>query len=98
DDYKKAGFKLLPSKGGRNLNSALQIMSLTVLLLPLCWIPYYLGMTGINSAVIALISSVLFLTQTLYLMKEQTKKAAMKLMFGSFLYLPLVQIAYLLDK
>lgn len=98
DDYKKAGFKLLPSKGGRDLSSAFQIMSYTLFLLPLCWVPYYLGMTGINSAVIALLSGVLFLTQTLHLMKERTNKAALKLMFGSFLYLPVVQIAYLLDK
>jgi protoheme IX farnesyltransferase len=98
DDYKKAGFKLLPSKGGRDLSSAFQIMSYTLFLLPLCWIPYYLGMTGINSGVIALISGVLFLTQTFHLMKEKSNKAALKLMFGSFLYLPVVQIAYLLDK
>jgi len=98
DDYRKAGFKLLPSKGGRDLSSAFQIMSYTLFLLPLCWVPYYLGMTGINSAVIALLSGILFLTQTLHLMKEQTNKAALKLMFGSFLYLPVVQIAYLLDK
>lgn len=98
DDYKKAGFKLMPSKGGRDLSSAFQIMSYTLFLLPLCWVPYYLGMTGINSAVIALLSGVLFLTQTLHLMKERTNKAALKLMFGSFIYLPVVQIAYLLDK
>ncbi len=98
DDYRKAGFKLLPSKGGRDLSSAFQIMSYTLFLLPLCWVPYYLDMTGINSAVIALLSGILFLTQTLHLMKERTNKAALKLMFGSFLYLPVVQIAYLLDK
>ncbi len=98
DDYKKAGFKLLPSKGGRDLNSAFQIMTHTIFLLPLCWVPYYLGMTGIDSAVAALICSVLFLAQTFYLMKEQSKKAALRLMFGSFLYLPVVQIAYLIDK
>lgn len=98
EDYQKAGFRLLPSSGGKNLSSAFQMMSYTLFLLPLCWIPYYLGMTGINSAVFALIMSVLFLAQTFYLMKERTNKAALKLMFGSFLYLPLVQIGYLIDK
>ncbi len=98
EDYSKAGFKLLPSSGGRNLSSALQIMSYTLFLLPLCWVPYYLGMTGINSAVIALLSGILFLSQTFQLMRQQSNKAALKLMFGSFLYLPVVQIAYLLDK
>lgn len=98
DDYKKAGFKLLPSKGGKDLNSAIQIMIYTLFLLPLCWVPYYLEMTRIDSAVVAMLCGILFLAQTLYLMKERTKKAAMGLMFGSFLYLPIVQIAYLMNK
>ncbi len=98
EDYSKAGFRLLPSKGGRDLNSAIQIMVYTIYLLPLCWVPYYLGMTGINSAVIAMICGVMFLAQTFMLMKKVNHKAALQLMFGSFIYLPVVQIAYLMDK
>lgn len=98
EDYNKAGFKLLPSKGGQDLNSAIQIMIYTIFLLPLCWVPHYLGMTGINSGVIATIFGVLFLAQTFHLMRRVDKKAALQLMFGSFIYLPVVQIAYLLDK
>jgi len=98
EDYSKAGFKLLPSSGGQNLHSAIQIMIYTLFLLPLCWIPYYLGMTGINSAVIAMIFGILFLIQTFHLMRKIDRKAALQLMFGSFIYLPVVQIAYLLDK
>ena len=98
DDYTKAGFRLLPSSGGQNLNSAIQIMIYTLFLLPLCWVPFYLGMTGINSAVIAMVFGVLFLAQTFHLMRKVDRKAALQLMFGSFIYLPVVQIAYLLDK
>lgn len=98
EDYTRAGFKLLPSKNGTDLNSAIQMMIYTLFLLPLCWIPYYLKMTGVNSGVIAMICGVLFLAQTFHLMRKQDKKAALYLMFGSFLYLPVVQIAYLLDK
>jgi protoheme IX farnesyltransferase len=98
EDYKKAGFKLLPSKGGKDLNSAIQITIYTLFLLPLCWVPYYLQMTKIDSAVAAMLCGILFLAQTLYLMKERTKKAALGLMFGSFLYLPIVQIGYLINK
>ena len=98
EDYKKAGFKLLPSSGGRDLNSAIQIMIYTVVLLPLCWVPFYLGMTGIHSAMFAMLLGVLFLVQTFHLMRRVDKRAAMQLMFGSFVYLPFVQIAYLIDK
>jgi len=98
DDYKKAGIKLLPSEGGRDLNTAFKIMIYTLLLIPLGFMPWMLGMTGINSALIALVCGILFLAQTFYLMKECSRKAALQIMFGSFLYLPIVQIAYLFDK
>ncbi|MEZ4901400.1 MAG: heme o synthase [Spirosomataceae bacterium] len=98
EDYKKAGFNLLPSKGGKDINTAIQMMIYTLCLLPVCWLPYQLGMTGINSALVAMLFSVLFLAQTFHLMRKCTDKTALQLMFGSFAYLPIVQIAYLLDK
>ncbi len=98
EDYKNAGFKLLPGAGKKDINTAIQIMIYTLFLLPVCWLPYYLKMTNLNSAVVAMICSVLFLAQTFNLMRKVSDKAAMQLMFGSFLFLPVVQIAYLIDK
>jgi heme o synthase len=98
EDYKKAGFKLLPSKDGKSLSTAIQMMIYTLCLLPLTWTPYYLGMTGVNSGFVAMMFGLLFLAQTFHLMRKCTDKTAMQLMFGSFLYLPVVQIAFLLDK
>ncbi|GAB2498516.1 MAG: protoheme IX farnesyltransferase [Cytophagales bacterium] len=98
EDYKRAGFKLLPSGGGQDLNTAIQIMIYTLFLLPLGLLPSYFGLTGINSGIVATICGVLFLAQTFSLMRDCSRKSALKIMFGSFLYLPIVQIAYLLDK
>ena len=98
EDYKKAGFRLLPSEGEKNLNTAFQIMIYTLMLIPLGLIPAKLGLTGINSAIIATVCGSLFLMQTFYLMKECSRKAALQIMFGSFFYLPIVQIAFVLDK
>jgi protoheme IX farnesyltransferase len=98
DDYKKAGFKLLPSGGKKDLNTAIQIMIYTMFLIPLGLLPATFGITGINSAVVVTICGVLFFAQTFSLMRSGDRKSALKIMFGSFLYLPMVQIAYLLDK
>jgi len=98
EDYKRAGFKLLPANGLKDLDTTLQIMIYTVFLLPIGWLPYELGMTGINSAFVATVFGVLFLAQTFHLMRKCTDKTARQLMFGSFIYLPIVQIAFLLDK
>ena len=98
EDYKKAGFKMLPNDGKKNLKTAFTIMIYTVFLVPLAFVPYMLQMTGINSAIIAVTTSALFLSQTFYLMMKPTDKSAKWMMFGSFLYLPILQIAYLFDK
>jgi protoheme IX farnesyltransferase len=98
DDYKKAGFKLLPSGGQKDLNTAIQIMIYTMCLIPLGLLPATFGITGITSAIVATVCGVLFFAQTFSLMKSGDRKSALKIMFGSFLYLPIVQIAYLLDK
>lgn len=98
DDYKKAGFKLLPSGGGKDHNTAIQIMTYTLFLLPLGLLPAWVGLTGINSAVVATLCGVGFLSSTFALMKTGSQQSAKQIMFGSFLYLPIVQIGYLLDK
>ena len=98
DDYKRAGFRMLPFNGSKDMRTAIQIMSYTMLLIPLSLLPLKFGMTGVNSAIIAVVCGVLFLAQTFYLMQTCSKKAAMNIMFGSFLYLPIVQIAFVLDK
>jgi protoheme IX farnesyltransferase len=98
EDYSRAGFKLLPANGLKDTDTTLQIMIYTLFLLPIGWLPYYLGMTGINSAFVATIFGVLFLAQTFHLMRRCNDQTARQLMFGSFVYLPIVQIAFLLDK
>jgi heme o synthase len=98
DDYKKAGFKLLPSGGQKDLNTAIQIMIYTMFLIPMGLLPATFGITGINSAIVATLCGVMFFALTFSLMKSGDRRSALKIMFASFLYLPIVQIAYLLDK
>ncbi|MVN78494.1 protoheme IX farnesyltransferase [Hymenobacter sp. HMF4947] len=98
DDYKRAGFKMLPSPGERDLRTAFQIMTYTVLLIPVSLLPLVLGISGRISAGVALVCGVLFLILTVRLMRTQDRKAALSIMFASFLYLPIVQIALVLDK
>lgn len=97
-DYKRAGFKLLPAGGGKDLNTAINIMVYTLFLLPLGLLPTFFGLTGLTSGVIATVCGTLFLAQTFSLMKDISNEKAKRIMFGSFIYLPIVQIAFLLDN
>jgi heme o synthase len=98
EDYRRAGFKMLPFDGAKDIRTAVQIMIYTLVLLPVSLLPLLFGMTGKTSAMIAIVCGVIFLAQTFYLMLTCSKKAAMNIMFGSFLYLPIVQIALVFDK
>lgn len=98
EDYKKAGFKLLPGGGAKDLNTAINIMVYTLFLLPLGLLPTIFGLTGMTSAVVATVCGVLFLATTFSLMKDISNDKARRIMFGSFIYLPIVQITFLIDK
>ncbi|WP_420151320.1 heme o synthase [Spirosoma sp.] len=97
EEYKKAGIQMMPGNG-KTTETACRIMIYTLFLIPVGWLPFLLGVTGINSAFVAMIGGILFLAQTFHLMKTCTDRAALQMMFGSLLYLPTVQIVYLLDK
>ncbi len=98
EDYKRAGFKLLPGNGKKDMSTAINIMIYTLFLLPLGLLPTYFGITGMTSALVATICGILFLAQTFSLLKDYSRKSALRIMFGSFIYLPIVQIAFLIDK
>ena len=98
DDYKRAGFKLLPNNGKKNFSTAVNIMTYTMFLIPLGLLPTIFGITGLTSGVVAVVCAILFLIQTLRLIKDYSKTSALRIMFGSFIYLPVVQLTYIFDK
>ena len=98
DDYKKAGFKLLPNNGEKNMKTAVNIMIYTLFLIPLGLLPTIFGITGIISGTVAVLLAIIFLAQTFKLINDYSRDSALKVMFSSFIYLPIVQISYVLDK
>ena len=98
DDYKKVGFKLLPNSGEKNLKTAVNIMIYTLFLIPLGLLPTIFGITGIISGTVAVFLAIIFLAQTFKLINDYSRESAVKVMFSSFIYLPIVQISYVLDK
>lgn len=98
EDYKRAGFKMLPFYGKKDFNTALLITVYTTFLIPMGLLPYFAGMSGPVSAGIAVSSGILFVWQTMSLLKRCDNKAALQIMFASFFYLPIVQIALVIDR
>ncbi len=98
NDYSKAGFKLLPDKGGPTKFAAIQSILYQVILVPLCVLPYFAQMTGKYSLIILCVANIFMLWQCIRLYIEMDIKAARRVMFGSYGYLPIVLLALLADK
>ena len=96
DDYKLAGFRLLPT-GKRDRASAIITFVFTLILIPVSLLPTVYGYGGYYVGGISLICGLVFLYQAFNLMRTLEIKAARQLMFGSFLYLPIVQLMFLFD-
>jgi heme o synthase len=92
EDYKKAGFIMLPS-GQRDKSSAFQTLLYTLFLIPISLSPLLFGMFGLGPAAVILFAGIVFAWQAYGLFRDCSTKAAQKLMFGSFFYLPVVQLA-----
>ncbi len=97
DDYRKAGYHLLPSKFGRNKTSSFQIVVYTIGCVVTSFAPFVVGTTGAISAVAAALLGAIFLKYAFVLHSTNDVKDARKLMFASFIYLPLLQIFYVID-
>ena len=97
-DYSNAGFKLLPSKEGPTKYTALQTVIYALLMIPVGLLPYFIGLSGVVSAFIVTGANLFLVVQCLRLYKNMDAKAARRVMFSSYLYLPVVLLALLGDK
>lgn len=97
-DYSNAGFRLLPSVEGPSKYSAIQSIIYSLLLIPVGVLPYITGMSGLVSLVIVLIANLFMIWQSVRLYKEMKPAAARRVMFSSYIYLPIVLLALLMDK
>jgi protoheme IX farnesyltransferase len=97
-DYSRVGFKLLPAKEGPTRFTALQSIMYAVLMIPVGFIPYYLNLTGQISMWVLLVANIFMVVQCVRLYQNMGVPAARRVMFSSYIYLPIVYLALLADK
>jgi heme o synthase len=104
NDYSLAGFRLLPAEKGPTRFTALQTVIYSLLLIPVCLLPYIIELTefdtikGMICLVIVVLSNIFLVAQCARLYKELNAKAARRVMFSSYIYLPVVLLALLASK
>jgi protoheme IX farnesyltransferase len=97
-DYSRVGFKLLPADKGPTRFTALQAIMYSVLMIPIGFLPYYLELTGQVSMWILIVANIFMVVQCVRLYQNMGVPAARRVMFSSYIYLPIVYLALLADK
>ena len=103
-DYSRVGFKLLPADKGPTKFTALQTVIYSLLLLPVTMVPYFTGMcsysdlSGQISLALVVLANLFMIGRSVKLYQTMEVSAARKVMFGSYLYLPVILLALLLSK
>lgn len=97
-DYSRVGFKLLPTDKGPTKFTALQAVMYSVLMIPVGILPHYFGLTGQVSMYIVIVCNLFMVVQSLRLYQAMDVKSARRVMFSSYIYLPIVLLALLADK
>ena len=109
-DYSAAGFKLLPADEGPTKFTALQAVIYSLLLIPVTLLPFFIGGTGYNamcsyedvrgiiSLVLIVAANSFMIMRSVRLYRKMDVASARKVMFGSYMYLPVVLLALLMSK
>ena len=97
-DYSTAGFKLLPADKGPTKFTALQSVMYSMIMVPFGMLPYYFNISGSISLWIVLACNIVMVIQCIRLYISMDVAAARRVMFSSYIYLPIVFLALLADK
>ncbi len=99
EDYKKAGFYLLPSKNGeKDATTGFLSFVFCLLLVGNSLIAYWLGYVGLAATAVLVALNLYWALKCWGLYKTCSREAARVQMFVSFAHLPLSLIVLLLDK
>lgn len=96
EDYKRAGFRLLPTTKKDGISAFMVLLS-AVLLIPVSLLPTWYGFAGYALAGVSLLSCLLFTYFALQLFLKRDLVSAKRVMFTSFFILPLMQLMLLFD-
>ena len=97
EDYLKAGISLLPSHK-KDRKSATQILLYTFFLVPISLLPFSIQIAGMIYATSAVVLGIGFLYTAISLFSNLDNNNARKVLFYSFAYLPLLQLAWIIDQ
>ncbi len=97
DDYRKAGYTLLPNYAGRTKRNALQTVWYSIILILISMYPILLDFTSTYSLFVILPIGIYLLYRAIMLYQKMTIASARSLMFATLIYMPSVLLSYLFN-
>jgi len=98
DDYCNAGIKMLPTKEKESRFTGVQCMLYSLVLIPLALLTRTSGLTGNIGMAVGVGVGIMYFAASVAFYLKNDHKSAKRVMFASFLYLPVLMMALLLNK
>lgn len=99
DDYLKAGIRMLPTHTDRTSSATgLQCIYYSLPLIPLAIFAYQMKMTGLAGMWISIACGAFYAFNAVMFFRKNDKTTARRLLYSSFIYLPVVLLALVIDK
>ena len=98
DDYNRAGIRMLPTREKETRFTGIQCMMYSMVLIPMAMVPHAIGLTGSVGMWICVLCGVMYFAASIIFYLKNDHKSARRVMFASFIYLPTVLLALVIDK
>ncbi|NDC42800.1 MAG: protoheme IX farnesyltransferase [Chitinophagia bacterium] len=98
DDYSRAGIRMLPTREKETRFTGLQCMFYSLVLIPMAVMPRLIHLTGNIGMIMGILCGCLYFAASVAFYRQNDKPAARRVMFASFIYLPVILLAMVLDK
>ena len=98
DDYNNAGIRMLPTREKETRFTGIQCMMYSLVLIPMAMVPHAIGLTGNIGTAICILCGIMYFAASVAFYIKNDHKSARRVMFASFIYLPTILLALVIDK
>jgi protoheme IX farnesyltransferase len=100
DDYNNAGIRMLPTRERETRFTGLQCMVYSLVLIPMAMVPHMkiVGLSGSVGMWVCVLCGIMYFMASAVFYLKNDYKSARRVMFASFIYLPTILLALVIDK
>ena len=98
DDYSRAGIRMLPTREKETRFTGIQCMMYSMVLIPMAILPHFAGLTNVIGMWVCVACGVMYFAASVVFYLHNDHKSARRVMFASFIYLPVTLLALVIGK